>query len=84
MKAGLPVICTDVGDIKRVIKHGRNGFIVPNCTNSFKIVEKVGEYVHMLKEDTELYASLSVNAYESVIKLPPLSDFKDFIFGNLK
>ena len=83
LKAGVPVICTDVGDIKRVLKHGRNGFIVQNHTQSFKIVDEVARYLILLQEDTELYDCMSMNAYESVnnVTAPKQDEFKQFLFG---
>ena len=83
LKSGVPVICTDVGDIRRVIKHGHNGFMVQNYTQSSKIVEEVSRYLRSFQEDMELYHSMSVNAYESVnrITAPKQDEFKQFLFG---
>jgi glycosyltransferase involved in cell wall biosynthesis len=40
MVAGLPIVATDVGDNKYLIKDGFNGFLMP-CKNIGKIVEKL-------------------------------------------
>jgi glycosyltransferase involved in cell wall biosynthesis len=49
MVAGLPIVATDVGDNKYLIKDGFNGFIVP-CKNIGKIVEKL----ELLSESEDL------------------------------
>lgn len=43
MVSGLPIVATDVGDNKFLIKDGKNGFLVP-CKNVDQIVEKL-EYL---------------------------------------
>lgn len=48
MIAGLPVVATDVGDNKHLVKNGYNGFLVP-CKDVNQIVKKL-EYLSVSEE----------------------------------
>jgi glycosyltransferase involved in cell wall biosynthesis len=41
MAAGLPVVATDVGDVARIIDHGKTGFVVRRGDEA-SLVDKVG------------------------------------------
>jgi glycosyltransferase involved in cell wall biosynthesis len=46
MVAGIPIVATDVGDNRYLIKDGFNGFLVP-CGNTDLIAEKLEYLVNM-------------------------------------
>jgi glycosyltransferase involved in cell wall biosynthesis len=63
MIAGLPVVATDVGDNKWLIKNGQNGFIVP-CRDIDQIVSKL-EYLSGSEEIRKNFGQTSINVIES-------------------
>lgn len=56
MASGLPIICTEVGGMREIIKEGENGFMV-----STKNIEELSEKVLMLLQDDELRKNISKN-----------------------
>lgn len=64
MSAGVPVISTDVGAIDEVIRDGVNGYLIPPTEDA---VDGFTSRVVWLLGNDEKYASLSVNARDSII-----------------
>lgn len=62
MVAGLPVVATDVGDNRYLIKDGSNGYIVPS-----KDVNKIVEKLECLSESEELRKEFGRNSHKILI-----------------
>jgi glycosyltransferase involved in cell wall biosynthesis len=64
LATGTPVIGTNVGGIKELITHGKNGFLLPpkNPREIAKAINKVANY----REDA--YKELCYNARESIVE----------------
>ncbi|MEM3556241.1 MAG: glycosyltransferase family 4 protein [Candidatus Micrarchaeia archaeon] len=63
MASGVPIVATDVGDIKMILKNGNAGFVVPP-DNSEAIAEKI-IYIYKNPEKSKKVASLARKlAYE--------------------
>lgn len=67
MAAGVPVISTDVGAIDEVIRNGVNGYVIPPSERIEDIIEHFTSRVLWLLGDDGKYASLSVNARNSIV-----------------
>ena len=64
LSCGVPVITTDVGDVREVISDGENGFIVPVDFGIDDVIEKI----NLLREDEQLYNTMRQNARESILQ----------------
>ena len=64
MAAGVPVVATDIGDIRDLVKNGTNGYLVP-----VGAVEEMVKAVVKLLDDEALYPSLSKMAHEAAADL---------------
>ena len=60
LSLGLPVIATDVGGIKELVKDGLNGFLV-RSNDHVSVADRVIELI----EDNDLFRRFSFNARES-------------------
>jgi glycosyltransferase involved in cell wall biosynthesis len=58
---GKPIITTKVGGTDELIQDGVNGFIVP------RNVEAMTEKIRMLKDDPQLYRSMSISMRQNVV-----------------
>ena len=61
MKFGLPIIANDVGGIKEIVSHCKNGFLVKG-----RNVIQMSDYVISIMEKSELYYEMSVKSLEMV------------------
>lgn len=61
MKFGLPIIANDVGGIKEIVGHGKNGFLVKD-----RNILQMSDYVISLIEDIEMYTRMSERSLEMV------------------
>jgi len=59
--SGLPVVSTDAGGIKYIIKNGQNGLLVE--VNDYK---DMAEQVERLLQDNKLFKNITKNAYETL------------------
>lgn len=59
----VPVVATDVGGVKDIVKHGYNGFLVPK-----RDVGKMSEYLLLLKENRNLAKRIGKNGRQIVTR----------------
>jgi len=78
LSCGVPVVTTDVGDVREVIVHGENGFILP--VNS--PAEKFAEYINELKDDN-VRKEFSRKSRETIVRNwsweTKIQDYKNFL-----
>lgn len=60
MAAGLPVVAYDVGDVKRIISHGKDGFVTPKDSPKFE------QFVETLLTDKKLRLKIGKNAKNKI------------------
>lgn len=63
MSAGVPVISTDIGAVSEVVRDGVNGYLIPFSEGT---VDRFTSRVLWLLRNEEKYASLSVNARDTI------------------
>ncbi len=73
MAMKVPVICTDVGAVREVIKDGVNGFVVPADE---KVVESFVSCIHKLVRDPDTRRSIAENCRSSVMEEYSLDNFR--------
>jgi glycosyltransferase involved in cell wall biosynthesis len=62
MASGLPIVCSDVGGMKEIVKDGENGFTVPP-----KNIDKLSDNIIKLLEDDLLRQAVSKTNKQTVI-----------------
>lgn len=82
MVAGLPIIATNVGDNKHLIKDGYNGYLVP-CKDVDAIVEKL-EYLSGSAERRKEFGKKSLEIIETDFSKMKLLNSYLNLFANLK
>ncbi|UUZ86115.1 glycosyltransferase family 4 protein [Paenibacillus sp. P26] len=63
MASGLPVVASDIGGIKEIVKHGTNGFLVARYNSP----EAHAEWIGMLAGDRELASRLGRQARKDAV-----------------
>ena len=84
MAVGVPVISTDCGGMVEVIKHGKNGFIVP-VRDPKSMVDTIQKFQHLDETDKMIIIN---NAKETIISYHLIHDqvvrFKSFYSNIIK
>jgi len=61
MKFGIPIVANDVGGIKEIVRHGKNGFL----TNERDILQ-MADHVIAIVENSELYHKMSIESLQMI------------------
>lgn len=64
MSSGVPVIASNIGGIREIVEHGRNGYLV----GSYRNPEPFARYIHKLATDKNTAAKLSQAARQTVLR----------------
>ena len=63
LRAGLPVIASDVGGVAELVEHGKNGYLVPQADKS-----RLAEYLCVLLNDSRLRARMGKESRKRYMK----------------